>query len=98
MQENKIKLIAIDLDGTLLNRKGQIDEPTAKAVRKATKQGTVIVISTGRPIEEVPEEKEEEFHPSPRPEEAVSEPSVELASEATEIEPENAPETDDTTA
>ena len=57
MQENKIKLIAIDLDGTLLNRKGQIDEPTAKAVRKATKQGTVIVISTGRPIEEVPEEQ-----------------------------------------
>ena len=57
MQENKIKLIAIDLDGTLLNRKGQIDEPTAKAVRRAAKQGTIIVISTGRPIEEVPEEQ-----------------------------------------
>ena len=57
MQENMIKLIAIDLDGTLLNRKGQIDEPTAKAVRRAAKQGTIIVISTGRPIEEVPEEQ-----------------------------------------
>lgn len=56
MTENRVKLIAIDLDGTLLNRKGQIDEPTAKAVKKASRQGTIIVISTGRPIEEVPEE------------------------------------------
>ena len=41
-------------------------------------------------IEEAVEEAEEEFKPSPRPEEQPAEPA--------EIEPENAPESDDTTA
>lgn len=55
MANKNIKMIAVDLDGTLLNRRGTIDEPTAKTVRAAAKQGICIVVSTGRPIEEVPE-------------------------------------------
>lgn len=55
MREHNIKLVAVDLDGTLLNRRGTIDEPTAKAVRRAARQGIILVVSTGRPMSEIPE-------------------------------------------
>ena len=45
----KIKLIAIDLDETLLDDKKQISEANIKAIRKAHEQGIKIVISSGRP-------------------------------------------------
>jgi Cof subfamily protein (haloacid dehalogenase superfamily) len=42
------KLICIDMDGTLFNRKKQITEATKESLRKAYEMGVQIVISTGR--------------------------------------------------
>lgn len=42
------KLIAIDMDGTLLNGKNEISERNIKAITEATKKGVHIVLSTGR--------------------------------------------------
>lgn len=44
----KYKLVAIDMDGTLLNSQKQISERTRKAIENAKIQGTHIVICTGR--------------------------------------------------
>ena len=42
------KLIAIDLDGTLLNSYGQISERNKIAVRETTKNGIEVVLTSGR--------------------------------------------------
>lgn len=44
----KYKLIAIDMDGTLLNSKNQVSERTKQAIYKARKKGVHIVLATGR--------------------------------------------------
>ncbi|MGT2929357.1 Cof-type HAD-IIB family hydrolase [Streptococcus dentasini] len=44
-----IKLIAIDLDGTLLNSQKKIPTDNIEAVRKAADAGVKIVLCTGRP-------------------------------------------------
>lgn len=44
-----IKLIAIDLDGTLLNSDKKIPDENIKAIQKAAKAGVKIVLCTGRP-------------------------------------------------
>ena len=44
----KYKLIAFDLDGTLLNSKGKILESSKKAIKEAEKQGIKVVLVTGR--------------------------------------------------
>lgn len=44
-----IKLISIDLDGTLLNSNSEIDQENIKAVKYAQKKGCQIVLCTGRP-------------------------------------------------
>jgi Cof subfamily protein (haloacid dehalogenase superfamily) len=43
-----IKLIAIDLDGTLLNSQHQISERTEKALNAAIAQGVQIILATGK--------------------------------------------------
>lgn len=43
-----IKLIAIDMDGTLLTAAQQITNENMKAIRMAQSQGVVVVIATGR--------------------------------------------------
>ncbi|GGK26733.1 phosphatase YwpJ [Caldalkalibacillus thermarum] len=43
-----MKLVAIDLDGTLLNPKGQISEENACALRRAEQEGLQVIIATGR--------------------------------------------------
>lgn len=45
-----IKLIALDLDGTLLNGQKQISEKNKEALRLARQKGVKIVITTGRPL------------------------------------------------
>ncbi|HFH6947069.1 TPA: sugar-phosphatase [Streptococcus agalactiae] len=45
-----IKLVAVDIDGTLLNSKREITPEVAKAVQEAKSKGVKIVIATGRPI------------------------------------------------
>ena len=45
-----IKLIAVDIDGTLLNDQGQILPATIQAVQQAAAAGQKIVLCTGRPL------------------------------------------------
>ena len=47
------KLIAVDLDGTLLNSYGEITERTKNAIKKAIDKGVEIVLASGRPIASV---------------------------------------------
>lgn len=44
------KLMAIDLDGTLLNTYGEVSEKTREALIKAKNSGTEVVLASGRPI------------------------------------------------
>ena len=43
------RLIATDLDGTLLNSAGEVSERTIAALRAAHDAGVIIVFATGRP-------------------------------------------------
>lgn len=45
-----IKLVAIDIDGTLLNSKKEITPSVFEAIQDAKAAGVKIVITTGRPI------------------------------------------------
>ena len=54
---NDIKLVALDLDGTLFNREGKITEKTKAELNRAAAQGVKIVISTGRPFNGLPFEQ-----------------------------------------
>ena len=45
-----IKLIAIDMDGTLLNEKKHIDKAQKEAIHEAVEAGIKIVLCTGRPL------------------------------------------------
>jgi Cof subfamily protein (haloacid dehalogenase superfamily) len=47
------KLMAVDVDGTLLNSNGVLTEATIKAIREGVGKGLVFTISTGRPIQGV---------------------------------------------
>ena len=49
-----IQLVALDLDGTLFNHDGIITEKTKNEIKRITKQGVHVVISTGRPYNGVP--------------------------------------------
>lgn len=40
------KLVAIDLDGTLLNSYGEVSEKNKKAIEKAVEKGTIIVLAS----------------------------------------------------
>ncbi len=45
------KLIAVDMDGTLLKEDKTISKETIKAINKAKARGIKVVLATGRPIE-----------------------------------------------
>lgn len=45
-----IKMVAIDIDGTLINDHRQITPQTVEAIKKASQQGVKIVLCTGRPM------------------------------------------------
>lgn len=42
------KLVAIDMDGTLLNSKGLVSDRTRQAIYDASKKGVYVVLATGR--------------------------------------------------
>ena len=46
----KYKLIASDVDGTLLNSKSELTERTKKAIQSAVEAGVIFVTATGRPF------------------------------------------------
>ncbi|MFN2501540.1 MAG: Cof-type HAD-IIB family hydrolase [Pyrinomonadaceae bacterium] len=43
-----IKLLALDLDGTILNSSGQVPDANREAIRAAEKKGVLVTIATGR--------------------------------------------------
>jgi Cof subfamily protein (haloacid dehalogenase superfamily) len=49
MQHRPIRLVAIDLDGTLLNDAKRVTERTVDALRRATGAGVRVVIASARP-------------------------------------------------
>ncbi|OAN13287.1 HAD family hydrolase [Photobacterium jeanii] len=45
------KLVALDMDGTLLNSQGEISPRTKEAIAQARQQGVHVVLASGRPLE-----------------------------------------------
>ena len=52
---SKIKLVAMDLDNTLLDSNKQISEHTKEVLKEAIRQGVYIVPATGRIFKAIPE-------------------------------------------
>ena len=46
-----IKLLAVDMDGTCLDRRSRMTDATLEALRKAAGRGVIIVPTTGRNLE-----------------------------------------------
>jgi len=49
----KYKLLAVDVDGTLLNSRLEITVHTKQSIQKAIQKGIVFTICSGRPIQGV---------------------------------------------
>ena len=47
------KLVAIDLDGTMLNSYGVVSEETKNTIKEVEKQGIEVIIASGRPIDSI---------------------------------------------
>ena len=47
------KLVAIDLDGTMLNQYGMVTEKTKNAIKKTIEKGIDVIIASGRPIDSI---------------------------------------------
>ena len=47
------KLVAIDLDGTMLNSYGIVTENTKKVIKNTINKGTEVIIASGRPIDSI---------------------------------------------
>ena len=56
-----IKLIASDMDGTLLNKDGTIHERNISAIKKAIEKGIIFVPATGRANNTIPSQIFEHF-------------------------------------
>ena len=50
----KIKLVALDLDGTLFNSQGEISEKDRETLKRATDAGVAVAVATGRAYTELP--------------------------------------------
>lgn len=53
----RIRLIALDLDGTLFNRESRISERNLAVIKKMKEQGVHVVIASGRPFAGLPFEQ-----------------------------------------
>ncbi len=47
------KLVAVDLDGTMLNPYGMVTENTKKVIGETIQKGTEVIIASGRPIDSI---------------------------------------------
>ena len=54
----KYKLLALDMDGTLLNSEKKISPKTARAIYELNKRGVFVTLSTGRGIAEIADYKD----------------------------------------
>ena len=52
----QIKMIGLDLDGTLLNTKKELTDHTRRALTEAIDAGILVLMATGRPFTGIPEE------------------------------------------
>ena len=52
-EKNMYKLVAIDLDGTMLNSYGIVTQNTKEKIKKVIQKGTKVVIASGRPIDSI---------------------------------------------
>ena len=59
MKKKEIKIVGLDLDGTLLTDKKELLPYTKNVIREALQNGTVVLVATGRPWTGVPEELRE---------------------------------------
>ena len=50
----KVKLIALDMDGTLFNSQGEISEKDRETLKRATEAGVAVAVATGRAYSELP--------------------------------------------
>lgn len=53
------KLIALDIDGTLINSSHQLTDSVKKSIKKAKEKGVKVVLCTGRPLKGVEQFLEE---------------------------------------
>lgn len=53
VMKNMYKLVAIDLDGTMLNSYGVVTENTQNTIKKIISEGTEVIIASGRPIDSI---------------------------------------------
>ena len=53
MESQMYKLVAIDLDGTMLNQYGVVTENTKNTIKKTIQKGTEVIIASGRPIDSI---------------------------------------------
>lgn len=51
---SEVKLIALDMDGTLFNSQGEISKKDRETLKKATEAGVAVAIATGRAYSELP--------------------------------------------
>ncbi len=56
MTKPKIKMIGLDLDGTLLTDKKELTSYTREVLQKAIAKGVVVLVATGRPYSGIPKE------------------------------------------
>lgn len=54
--KRNIKLLSIDLDGTLLTSAGRVDEESVKLLWRCKEHGMAIVFNTARPLKIIPKE------------------------------------------
>lgn len=52
----KIKMIGLDLDGTLLTDKKELTDYTRQVLAQAIEKGVTVLVATGRPVTGIPEE------------------------------------------
>ena len=58
--KKKIKMIALDLDGTTFTNDKRMTQHTKDVIQTAISQGIIVLPSTGRQFSDLPEESEEE--------------------------------------
>lgn len=59
MMRRDIKMIGLDLDGTLLNSEKVLSDYTKQILAEAIRQGVIVLPTTGRPVTGIPEEVRE---------------------------------------
>ena len=52
-REKMYKMVAVDLDGTMLNSYGEVTENTKRVIKQTIQKGTEVIIASGRSIDSI---------------------------------------------